>query len=234
MVEETDEEKRRLTAAEYALGLLPADEARAFEAEMDVSAAAREDYAFWCNHIVGLTDDIAPVEPPAAVLTRVQAALFTPEASRKMRRPGLFERLGLLPAMGVGLAAALAVLVVVNQVVDTPQLGVGAMATLVSDDGSLAVQVAYTEFSDTIRIDRSAGTPPEGQAFQLWLIKDDLPPISLGILPDDPQSTLQIAEAIQPLLRGARCAITVEPEGGSPTGQPTGDFLAEARIVWEA
>lgn len=232
MAEDATQEERQMLAAEYVLGLLPPDEARAFEDEMAINPAVRADYAFWAENIVSLTDDIPHEAVPDAVLAKIRAELFPPQAAAPRR--SWLERLGLLPAIGAGLAAALAVLVVVTQIAEPPEMGVGALATLVTEDGSLDVQVAYTEFSDTIRINRAAGTPPDGQVFQLWLVRDDQPPISLGILPDDPESTLQIAEAVQPLLRGARCAITVEQPGGSPTGQPTGDFLVEARIVWEA
>lgn len=144
------------------------------------------------------------------------------------------QKMGLLPAMAGGVIAAMAVLWLVNiSGVFTPAATAFATATLVSDNQSLIVEVGYVDDGETLTITRSAGAAPEGQALELWLLKEGAAPVSLGVLPSEASGTLQVAAAIRPLLRGAQCAISIEPPGGSPTGQPTGDIVAVAPIIWE-
>ncbi|MEY1555976.1 anti-sigma factor [Yoonia sp. R2331] len=238
--------EEQMLAAEYVLGLLTPDEATAFEALMEVDGDARASYARWAEDFVGMTDDIAPVDPPEALLQQIKAAAFgtaameppaeAPEqAAPAPQRQSLLERLGLLPAIGGGLIAAAVALWAINPLIG-PLLDPPATATvlLASADESLVVEVGYVEDSGNLEVTRTAGAAPEGQVLELWVIKGDGPPVSLGVLPTDETGTLVVAETLWPLLRGAQCAISIEPPGGSPTGAPTGDIVAVAPIVWQA
>lgn len=154
-------------------------------------------------------------------------------ARSRGRIGALLDRLGLLPAMAGGVAAALAVLWVLGLtgVMDSPQPS--AVARLEAPDSGLVVTVSYADDGRSLEILRSAGDVPEGQSLELWLLRDGVAPVSLGLLPvDSDRATLEIAYTLRGALRGASCAISVEPEGGSPTGTPTGPVVAVAPIVW--
>jgi anti-sigma-K factor RskA len=57
-------------------------------------------------------------------------------------------------------------------------------------------------------------------------------PISLGLLSDDPLTTLVPPPEIAALFAaGATVAISREPPGGSPTGAPTGPILAAGALL---
>jgi anti-sigma-K factor RskA len=66
--------------------------------------------------------------------------------------------------------------------------------------------------------------PPPGRAFELWAIPANAKrPEPLGVIP--PSGTLRIAALARPIGEGATLAISIEPQGGSPTGQPTGPVV---------
>ena len=76
----------------------------------------------------------------------------------------------------------------------------------------------------------SAVIPPDKTA-ELWLIPPGDKPHSLGVV----DVSHPVSVTIPPTLRNAvtlkaAMAISVEPPGGSPTGQPTGPVIAKGGI----
>ncbi len=252
MTDDIDPDEELMLAAEYALGLLAPEEAAAFEQLMARDADFREEYEAWAENLADLTDDIAPVTPPPALLNQIRAAAFGTAAvaapqPEEVEPPatapvfetataqgrGLLQRLGLLPAVGGGLLAALVALWVIDATIGPSLALPTATATLVSEDESLVVEIAYTDDGEWLEFNRRTGRAPEGQDLQLWLINGDRAPISLGVLPAAQTGQLRVPEDYRQLLHGGNCAISVEPLGGSPTGAPTGEVVAIAPIVWE-
>ena len=209
-------EEDRLLAGEYALGLLAAEEARAFEARLQAEPALRALHESWAEDMAGLLANVPDVPPPPAVKAALERRLF-PEESQS-----LWRRLGILPALGGALAAALIALAVSLWVTPAPLL----VARIAAADDSLIVAAAWQPDSGTLRLDRRAGAALPGRALELWLIAGTAPPVSLGLLQDAALTEIVLpAEAIA-LLPGATLALSDEPPGGSPTGQPTGAVLA--------
>lgn len=65
---------------------------------------------------------------------------------------------------------------------------------------------------------------------ELWIIPAGGKPRSLGTMPGA-KMHMQLADALAQLMReGATIAITVEPPGGSPTGDPTGPMVASGKL----
>lgn len=72
--------------------------------------------------------------------------------------------------------------------------------------------------------------PLPDQDYELWMVAaDGRPPISLGLLPKQGKLTLP-RKAIMDQIKIAALAVSQEPLGGSPTGQPT-KVLYVAEIV---
>jgi len=72
------------------------------------------------------------------------------------------------------------------------------------------------------------------QAFELWLLPEaGAAPRSLGLLPvAQEESNYQIPQALIELLKSASgLAISLEPDGGSPTGAPTGPVLFQSPLL---
>lgn len=213
----------RVLAGEYTLGLLSAEEAAAFEARMVREPELRALYAQWDEDFAGLTDDITPQAPPARVWQQIEAGLFDTRA-----RGSWLRRLTL---WGGGLAAA-AVLVLAVGLPDlvergpVPPVDPPYVAQIAAEDGSLVVQAVYDDATGTLFVDREAGGAAPGRALELWLIAGEDAPVSLGVMPQDAQATLRVADDLRGRVAGSVLAISDEPEGGSPTGAPTGDVLA--------
>ena len=85
--------------------------------------------------------------------------------------------------------------------------------------------------SMTVR--RVAAETPVGKSYELWLVSDKYPqPRSLGVVGSSeftaaPTLTTYPSETIS----DATYAITLEPEGGSPTGNATGPILWTGKLI---
>ena len=68
---------------------------------------------------------------------------------------------------------------------------------------------------------------PAGKAHELWMVPDEGKgtPVSLGTIDPKGSHGLNVKDHL-PLLPRAVLAVSLEPAGGSPTGQPTG------KVVW--
>ena len=100
-------------------------------------------------------------------------------------------------------------------------------------DGSGLGLAVTREPGGALQLRRVAGGPSDDRAQEVWLVLDETtPPISLGLLGDEPLTTLTPPPDVSDRFgAGAAIAISDEPPGGSPTGQPTGAILALGRLV---
>jgi anti-sigma-K factor RskA len=78
----------------------------------------------------------------------------------------------------------------------------------------------------------SSTLPPQaGKDYQLWVIRGQQPPVAAGLLRAGPSGT--VLAAIDPQLLATHpdaLAVSVEPQGGSPSGQPSGDIVLVGQL----
>jgi len=216
-------------AGEYALGLLSEDEAAAFEARLASDPELRAIHAAWAEDFAAMAEEVEPVTPPPAVRSRIEDRLFG--SGDATRRPGLFQRFGLI---GLAVAVIAALLFVAPDMVDRGPVAPADpayRAEIAAEDGSLVIEAAYDDAAAALFLRRAAGAARPGRALELWLIAGDTPPVSLGVLPDTPETVVQVPDDLRPALDGAVLAVSDEPPGGSPTGAPTGEVLATGPIT---
>ncbi len=92
----------------------------------------------------------------------------------------------------------------------------------------LTVDVA----SRTATVRRVSAEPQTGKSYQLWLISERFAgPRSLGLVGADEFARPTLADYDPATISGATYAVSLEPEGGSPTGAPTGPVLFSAKLV---
>ena len=73
---------------------------------------------------------------------------------------------------------------------------------------------------------------PAGKSYELWLVSDRFPaPRSLGLVGADEFSRPALAGYDPATISGATYAVSLEPEGGSPTGAPTGPVLWGGKLI---
>jgi anti-sigma-K factor RskA len=170
----------------------------------------------WEARLSGLNDGFDPAPAPD-FLPQIEARLF-PKPAPTARKGRFGLNFGWLS--GAAVAAVLALATIATLAPPRHDL----VATLATADNRLAYQV--THFGDTLQVTRVAGVSAvTGQVHELWVIAPDAGPVSLGLLEDRP---LVITYPTPPA--GYVLAVSIEPEGGSPTGQPTGPVILTAKI----
>lgn len=216
-------------AGEYALHLLNAEDRRAFEARMLRDPMLRILVREWDEGLVTLADEIEPVTPPRAVLSRVESVLFS-DRKERAERPGGWLLGGIFGVLAAS-AVALALVVVLPQTRFEPT-GPVYSAQLAAEDQSLVVQARFDPDANALQLDRVEGGALPGRVLELWLIAEGATaPVSLGVLPDDQTATVSLTPDLVAALAGGTLAISDEPPGGSPTGQPTGAVLAAGQVT---
>lgn len=211
----------RILAAEYVLGLLSTAERRRVEDRLGGDAALRAEVAHWEESFVALTDPIPEVAPPERLWRGISAVLDAPSAkTRKRRGIGIFGY-----ALGGVLAAGLA-WVVINSGMMTPAAP-EYQARIAAEDNAIVFAAAYDVDTGQLALQHQSGAAAQGRSLEFWLIADGDAPVSVMVWPANSQSeVVNIPADLAAKLPGAVLAISDEPEGGSPTGQPTGAVLA--------
>ena len=236
------EDERDLMAAALALGLLDGEE----EARARDLAAREPDFALavarWRGRLAGLSDEIEPVEPPAELFARIQRAI----AARKMAandnrlQRSLAWWRGAAGTAGA-IAAALALVLVLRPTDVTPPTAPATVqpepqpplvATIAGDASELKMVASFDPATRKLLVTAAVpDTIAPGRSRQLWMIPAGGKPVPMGVMHGAPlQQVLTEAQAAQ-FAPGLTLAVSDEPEGGSPTGQPTGAVLATGTLA---
>lgn len=218
-----------LVAAEYVLGVLPADERQAAARRIDSDPAFARLVDSWELRLSPLAADYDEVEPPASVKRALDSALFPAEPARRVPAGGLWSSLALWRGLAVASLAALVVAVSVLMLgpLGGPQPEQRYVASLSHDDTDVHYFVVYDARENDVGLSHVTGARPEGRDFELWVIQDGTEPRSLGVIPVGSNVHLAVSEALRTAIdEGAVLAISTEPPGGSPSGAPTGPVVA--------
>jgi anti-sigma-K factor RskA len=71
-----------------------------------------------------------------------------------------------------------------------------------------------------------------GKSYQLWLISSRFSsPRSLGVIGTEEYGRPQLAAYDPVILNSATYAVSLEPEGGSRTGTPSGPMLYSGKLI---
>ena len=81
----------------------------------------------------------------------------------------------------------------------------------------------------------AVNTPPEeqpGKDYELWTLKDDGTPVSLGLLPRSGAKTVELTDRrLAAIAESSMLAVSLEPLGGSPEDVPSGPVLYTAQLL---
>lgn len=225
MSDQQDISEDEALAAEYVLRLLDAEAERAFEARLDTDPALRAQVYFWEAEFASLADDLPDDSPAPAVRAKLIADLAGSDAQAEGGGSWNWVRGWFaFPALA---ALALAAFLVVTPPLRGPVFDPTLHATLISADGAVHIEAGYSPDGNLFKVIREEGAPAPGRDFELWVIGANAEaPVSLGVIPLDQESLFEITPEIAALIEGGTLAVSDEPEGGSPTGAPTGTILA--------
>jgi len=212
-------------AAEHALGTLPSRARRRLDAlarrDPRVASALRS----WEYRLAGLADAVPAVTPAPRVWQAVQTRLgLTAERPPKQAWWG---SLALWRGLAVaGFALALALGAVLRFGAGT-EVGEDVVVVLAGSDARPALIATAARTGNVLRVKAIGATAPApGRQFELWALPPGQPPQSMGVLPASGVAVLRLAAPADAALRNVPAlAVSLEPPGGSPTGQPTGPVL---------
>lgn len=212
-------------AADYVIGTLRGGARRRFEALLPAHAGLRDAATAWRDRLMPLTASIEPLQPSSEVWRRISDRL---EAGRPDLTPaGAWTRLAFwrgLTAFASVAAIGLAVLLANPRAVAPPVLVVLA-ATKDASSGAQSTPIVASISGDGMTLVTRPIVPVglrADRSLELWAVPKDGPPRSLGVLPPG-SGTVALRGKV---LAGVdTLAVTVEPLGGSPTGQATGPIV---------
>ncbi|RWX70634.1 anti-sigma factor [Mesorhizobium sp. M4B.F.Ca.ET.089.01.1.1] len=212
-----------LFAAEYVLGVLAADERQIASRRIEADAAFARLVDRWEVHLSPMAAAFPETEPPIRVKEAIDRRLFAQES-----RPGLWSSLAFWRGLAAAAVAALAIAIAlpyVNPPVVEPQARL--VASLAADGSDVKYLVVYDAARRDVGLSLVSGERAAGKDFELWLIEGKNAPVSMGVIPAGQITHMAVTPAVeQKLAQGAVLAVSVEPVGGSPTGQPTGPVVA--------
>jgi anti-sigma-K factor RskA len=219
-------------AAEYVLGVLGAEERREVERRLAREPALASEVAFWEERLGVLADAVAPVAPPQHTWSQIEAAIHAPTTTRPA---SLWHSLAFWRRFGIAsatlAAASIAALVYIGLV---PATRTPLMATLAGSSGQPNFVAAVTATGNDLLVVPAALLTNDPRAIELWLIPPgpDQRPRSLGLIePGQPMRLTIPPDLAGQLTPDAALAVSLEPPGGSPTGQPTGPVIASGKFT---
>ena len=212
--------------AEYVLGTLRGPARRRFERLCVASAAARASAHRWEDEWSALSRSITPLQPSAHVWPAIQRRVAAAGGARP-RRPSSW------PTWSLAAAASLAaVALVVGLLVHERQGPLQTIAVLGPDAAHPQWRVERPKdlTALTIRVIGQVHVAPE-KSYELWALPRGGNPVSLGLLPLGGKLERSLTSAQRAALVAAdKVAVSVEPAGGSPTGNPTGPVVIVASV----
>ena len=233
----TSELKYRL-AGEYVLGTLTG------RARARLSGIAQHDVELrtaiktWEIRLVPLTALIPEVKPPKRVWQMIERRLSATAPAEKpwRRRPWYSVTFWQgFAAAGIALMLAFAVNLSLRPSAEAP---ISMMAVLSDDQANPAVVVAWppqqSERDRYVKIKVQAHPQMAAEtSWELWMILGGKErPVSLGLVGVEPDQTIRLSAATSQVIGKAwGLAISIEPKGGSPTGQPTGPVILKGPCV---
>ncbi|WP_157215986.1 anti-sigma factor [Flavisphingomonas formosensis] len=217
-----------LDAAEFVLGTLDAEERRAFLLRLAREPEQAAAVAAWRERLMPLGLAAPEVAPPDAVWMRIERAIGDAPPAAAAVPPAANDNRRLARWRAGTLAASLLALVMAGVAMRPQQpaepMMHGSVAALTEQGGAPAVLVAYDRTRQMLKVVPMAMAPEAGRSLQLWLVAGKAAPESVGMLSPG-MAPMRRHMPLDPAA-GLVFLVSVEPMGGSPTGQPTG------RIAW--
>src|SRR5215831_6679158 len=205
-------ERGKTIAAEYVMGVLGADERREVERRLAQEPALASEVAFWEERLGVLADEVAPVTPPRHIWSRIEAAI---PAAAAARPTSLWQSLAFWRGFGIA-----------------PATRAPLMATLAGSSGQPNFVATVTATGDSLLVVPATLLTNDPRAVELWLILPNQQPRSLGLIkPGQPIRLTIPPDLVGRLVPDAALAVSLEPPGGSATGQPTGPVIASGKLT---
>jgi anti-sigma-K factor RskA len=224
----TDERQNALSS-EYVLGSLHGPARVRFQRLLMQHNSLRHTLWHWESRLNELGGALPDVQPAPEVWERIQTRLgFTIPANNVVSLPQRKPR-GLQWLAGLSAAAAILMAVLLVNLQPVEPLMPGQIAVVQSEKAQ-ALWLIELRDDQLLVTATDKFKALDNQDYELWMVAaDGRPPISLGLLPKQGKLSLP-RSALFDQLQVAALAVSLEPLGGSPNGQPT-TVLYTAELV---
>lgn len=215
-------------AGEYVLGTLDAAERDAATIRRLTDASFDTAVMDWERLLEPLQEAMPAIEAPARLWSSIDARVRSERGDRRpsatvIRLESSLRRWKRTAQATMALAAMLALWVAVYPALQPRRGGATLVAVLEPADRQPAILIRADLHAREMSVDQLAAQAPAGKSFQLWLIDPSLAaPKSLGLLHGGDAVRPELSGLSADVLARATYAVSVEPEGGSPTGAPSG------------
>ena len=219
-------------AAEYALGTASPRVRRrlAAVARRDRTVAAA--LSAWERRLAVFAEGVPGIAPPPRVWREIVARLGLDPEGASRTRVAWWQRVQLWRALAVSsfvVAVALGVVEYQRQGQPVAAPLVVVLAGADAKPGLIATATHGERFLTLKSIGNTA--PAAGKVFELWALPQAGVPRSLGVIPSGGVVRVPLAAPVDESLSNIpSLAVSLEPPGGSPTGQPTGPVLYSGSI----
>lgn len=218
-----------MLAAEFVLGTLPVEDRQRVQRLRTTHPELDAQILQWESRLSALNDEIEPVDPAPGLFARIERSIDQLEQASSQHNEVVRLRQQVsrwrLSTAATSIAAMLLIAAMMLEPTPTKSPYV---AVFQHNDEQPAFLLTVDLARKQLNIQPVTARPAGNQSYQLWIKDDELGPTprSVGVLNEhfevDPAAlTNYDAE----LLRRATFGISLEPRGGSPTGQPTGPAL---------
>ncbi len=232
-------ELRRALCSQYVLGTLQGPARRRFEHLLPADGALRTELHWWEERLAQLALRLKPLPPRETVWLGLQRQI----ARGQPTAIGVAKRSGpdvVRPWQGLAWIAMAASVVLATALFLGPEApsptqiavvpaGPTYVAMLQPKEQPSAWQVTVQPKAGRMKVKVLQPYPTDAQHdVELWVIAGGKP-VSVGVIPRSGETTFAWPKDV-PFAEKLVLAVSFEPAGGSPTGQPTGPVLATGEI----
>jgi anti-sigma-K factor RskA len=221
-------------AAEYALGTLDASEWATLAARRLREPDLDEAILAWEARLAPLAEAVPEIEPPRDLLPAIEARIrgASSDAPGNGTIVELERSIRRWRAMAIAASLFAGVLAIGFVARETSRRSAPHeyVAILQKDAASPAFAVTVNLDKQELTVRPVAAQAPPGKSYELWLIDSKLGARSLGVIGDTPRGA-NLSAYDPTVVADATYAVTVEPPGGSPTGQPSGAPVFVGKLI---
>lgn len=236
------EVERSLLAAEYVLGVLDPSARKAAAAAIAHDSDFANCVAYWEAALLPVAAAVPPVAPPAHLWQTIntkldqQAAMI--DRGHALTPPTILAFPGRRHAMALWrntgfwrIAAMVAIIVGIGtNFLNFRSHGSDYVAVLAPPSSEQpAFVVQSTKRHQVVLTGFSADPPDLDHSYQLWAVAGTADPVALGVIPASGDLVIN-RSPVWPG-EGTALLVSLEPQGGSKTGSPTGPVLFSGRLI---
>lgn len=210
-----------ILAAEYVLGLVDEHTRQLLDKRLNEDEAFAKQVWHWQKAFSGV-DAITPDSVPSPeIWQKIVHKLQQDKAKPVTLRPATW--------LGWALAAALAGVLIFTYVQkpDTSSL-MRPIAILSGSQSNSQFVVSLDKSAGVMQVVALNTTLPEAKNLQLWLIKGDSPPRSIGLITHQERNDFQLPSGL--IDNQTTLAISLEPVGGSRLKGPSGPVVFMGKV----